>query len=212
LKTVVADALQAGLQREITCLDQKPLEKRTSMSLEDTLVGAGLTLLGFVISFLVEERRSKREVRLGSLGDRQAALNEVFVALTDCFFDLRAAIHRMPKTSDEYNQLVVAPIKKCERTVHYKALWLSTTWREVTNALQAFGRVGLAIQVRLPDIPRQSLPPLDTIPLDVNAFEKAYFSAGNAIGRSLGIPILENTLQGIMGTPDIDAPQSASSQ
>jgi hypothetical protein len=212
LKTVVADALGAGVAKRDNLFGSGTLEKRTGMSLEDTLVGAGLTLLGFAISFLVEERRSKREVRLGSLGDRQAALNDVFVALTDCFFDLRAAIHRMPKTSTEYNQLVVAPISKCERTIHYKALWLSTTWREVTNALQAFGRVGLAIQVRLPDIPRQSLPPPDSIPLDVNAFEKAYFSAGNAIGRSLGIPILENTLQCIMGTPDIDASQSAPSQ
>jgi hypothetical protein len=113
---------------------------------------------------------------------------------------------------DEYKDRVVAPIKKCERTVFYKALWLSTTWREVTSALQGFERIALAIEVRLPDIPRQSLPPPDTIPLDVNAFEKAYFSAGNAIGRSLGIPILENTLRGIIHTPDIDPPENASSQ
>ncbi len=169
------------------------------MSTVDTLVGAGLTLLGFGVSYIVEERKSRREVRLHSFGNRQAALNEVFGALTDCFFELRSAIHSPPKTLDEYNERVVAPIKKVEKTVYLRALWLSTTWPDVTSALRTFGRTAVAIQVRLPDLPSQSRPPLASIPLDVEAFENAYFKAGSAIGKSLGVPSLENELRGIMG-------------
>ncbi len=133
-------------------------------------------------------------------------------ALTDCFFDLRAAIHSAPKTSDEYNKLVVSPIRNSEKTVYQRALWLSTTWPKVTSALQTFARTAVAIQVRLPDMPTQSLPPPGSIPLDVEAFENAYFSAGNAIGKALGIPSLENELRGIMSVPAINDPESALSR
>ena len=178
------------------------------MSTIDTLIGAGLTLLGFGASYLVEDRRSKRDVRLRSFGDRQAALNEVFGVLTECFFDIRSAINSPPKTIDQYNSRVVDPIRKLERTVYQRALWISTAWREVTNALRAFSRTAVAIQVRLPDMPDQMRPPLESIPIDTKAFEDAYFAAGNTIGRALGIPSLENELRGIMDVPAIVDPES----
>jgi hypothetical protein len=174
------------------------------LSTIDTLIGAGLTLLGFGASYLVEDRRSKRDVRLRSFGDRQAALNEVFGVLTECFFDIRSAINSPPKTIDQYNSRVVDSIRKLERTVYQRALWISTAWRPVANALQSFSKIAVAIQVRLPDMPDQMRPPLGSIPLDLKAFEDAYFTAGNAIGRALGIPSLENELRGIMNAPPID--------
>jgi hypothetical protein len=176
------------------------------VSAVDVLVGAGTTLLGFGISYLIEERKSRREVRLRSFDNRQAALNEVFGALTECFFDIRNAIHTPPRTSEEYNRKVVSSIQKFERTIYLRALWLSTIWPKVANASRTFGRTAVAIKVRLPDLPPQSVPPASTVPFDLEAFEAAYFEAGNAIGMALGIPSLEQELQDIIGSPNIQDP------
>jgi hypothetical protein len=139
-------------------------------------------------------------------------LNEVFGALTNCFFDLRSAIQRPPRTAEEYNVRVVAPLRIFEKAVYLRALWISTSWSQVTFALRTFSRLALALQIRLSDLPEQSRPPLDSIPLDLKAFENAYFAAGNAIGLALGIPDLEKELRGIMDMPDIVEPESPSSR
>ena len=176
----------------------------------DTLIGvAGTligTLLGSVATYFFEERKAKRELALRPLDDRRIALNKVFGVLTDSFFELRGAILRFPKSSGEYNDRVVPPIKKLEKTVYENALYLSSIWQTVTGAVQAFADIGLALQIRLPDINPQTLPPASAYPINVKAFESAYFKAGNAIGLTLGIANLEEELQNSLGTPGVQDP------
>jgi hypothetical protein len=177
-------------------------EVDTLIGVVGTLVG---TLLGIVVTYVFEERKAKRELALRSLDNRTVALNEVFAVLTNCFFELRGAIHNMPKMSSDYNLRVVAPISNLERSVYERALYLSSVWPTVTAALRTFGGLALALQVRLADLPPQSLPPASEFPIDVKTFEEAYFKAGNAIGLTLGIPNLEEELRRNLGTPGVQS-------
>ena len=186
------------------------------MSIVETVVGGGLTLAGtlagFGVSYLIEDRRSRREVRLRSQDVRRTALDEVFVALTDCYFDVRRAVNSPPMTLAQYHASVMPAIRKFEMTIYRRALWISSAWVQVAAASRAFARTALALQIRTPDFPAQSRPPLETVPLDMKAYEDAYFAAGKAIGNALGIPGLEIELRNIMEIPESEFPRTDSLQ
>ncbi len=173
----------------------------------DTLIGVAGTLsgvlLGVISTYIFEERKAKRELALRPLDDRRVALNEVFVALTDCFFELRSAIHSFPRTPDEYNSHVIAPIKRLERAVYERAIYLSSIWKLVAGSIQTFATTALAIQIRMPGANPQALPPLSAYPINIQVFEDAYFKTGNAIGATLGIANLEQELRTALCTPGI---------
>ena len=181
------------------------------MSEIDTLIGVVGTLVGAVlgasVAYYFKERKAKREIALRPMDDRKIALNDVFGVLTDCFFDMRSAILTPPKTQGDYDKRVVAPIQALEKAVYHRALWISTIWPKITTAMQIFAQTAVAIHIRLPGIPSQSLPPFEAFPIDVKAFEEAYFDAGNSIGKALGIPRLENELRDNLGITKISPPK-----
>ena len=176
------------------------------MDVIDTLVGAGIALFTLGFSQLFELQRSKKDIRLRSFDRRQAALNDVFVSLTTCYLILTSAIHSLPQTTSGYLEKIDSSIRKCNRDVLLNALWLSTAWPEITACLQTFQNIGIAVQIRLPDTPEQSRPPLTDFPLDPRILDSSYFTAGNVIGKALGIPRLENELRSIMDVPAIKDP------
>ncbi len=173
------------------------------MSEIDSAIAVAGTIFGALLAYYFEERRftkqKRLEVSLQPLEERRIALKDVHLALVNCFWGL--ARNFGGAKPEVFIQAVVEPLENLEITIARNQLWLSTAEPKILAALGTFRLTAFAIRFRMQelDMPPQSRPPPGFIDVKWEDLEKSYKEAVKAIGRALGVEILEKSLEETIG-------------
>lgn len=109
------------------------------------IIAGTFTIFGVIISFSLNERKSKKEKTL-------RALEEIHADMVNCFFKLNEAGNIHPKTLAEYKYKVESPKDKFENSLNVNSIRFDKPLLDALNEVRsAFRQVSMAIWMNLPN-------------------------------------------------------------
>jgi len=140
----------------------------------------------------------KRKIFLDLFERRFIALEEVYMAMCECFHVLNKYGNVPPKTLEEFNQNVAKIVDKWEQIEQKYALWLTSIKDEIDRVRRAFRSVKFAIWLKLPasEIKVDPQSYSDKIrQINWKEFSEAFENAIEAIKRTSMISFIESELK-----------------